>query len=152
MNRLKLFVLLSALGLFIFACGQSASTTNTPANTAASNAKTANNATPAPAATPEVATGAKLYSDSCSKCHKEDGSGGKVTVDGKTIDPDNLTSAKIAAKSDEKMMGYISDGFPDDGMPAFKDKLKPEEIKLIVAFIRSDLQKNAPKPAPTAAK
>lgn len=149
MREIKSLFVIAVLAAFA-ACSQA--TTNSPANNAVANAKPPTNSTPAATATPEVASGSKLYGEHCAKCHKDDGSGGKVTVDGKTIDPDNLTSSKIAAKSDEKMMGYITDGFPDDGMPAFKDKLKPEEMKLIVAFIRSDLQKNAPKPAPTAEK
>ena len=70
-------------------------------------------------------------------CHKESGKGGKVTIDGKSIDPDDVTTARLKAKPDEKIYEYISDGFPDDGMPAYKDKLSPEQIKAIVSHIRT---------------
>ena len=32
-------------------------------------------------------------------------------------------------------------GFPEDGMPAFKGKLTDQEIKDVVAYIRKELQK-----------
>ena len=70
-------------------------------------------------------------------CHKENGKGGKVTVEGKSIDPDDITTDKMKAKADDKFVGYINEGFPDDGMPAFKDKLKPEEVKAIVKHLRT---------------
>ena len=149
MRELKIFVFVAALAM-LAACGQAAS--NNPANTAAANAKPPANAAPTAAATVEMAAGGKLYSTSCAKCHKEDGSGGKITVDGKSINPDNLTSAKMVGKSDEKLLSSIADGFPDDGMPPFKDKLKPDEMKQIVAFIRSDIQKSGAKPGVSPAK
>ncbi len=89
----------------------------------------------------EMAVGKNLYSVNCAVCHKESGKGGKVTVEGRTIEPDDITTAKMAAKSDEKLFQYIADGFPDDGMPAFKDKLTDTEMKALVKYMRS-LQKS----------
>ncbi len=149
MREFKIVVFVAGLAIFV-ACGQTAS--NNPSNTATANAKTPANVAPTPAATVEMAAGGKLYSTSCAKCHKEDGSGGKITVDGKSINPDNLTSPKMVGKSDEKLLTAIADGYPDDGMPAFKDKLKPDEMKQIVAFIRSDIQKSAAKPGASPSK
>ncbi len=147
MRELKLTIFLITIAA-IAACSQSAVNNpgNSTANTVASNSAPANKAPAPPAANDDSAAGGKLYSSTCAKCHKDDGTGGKITVDGKTLNPDNLASAKLAAKSDQKLTEYISDGAPDDGMPAFKDKLKPEEIKQIITFIRSDIQKNTPKP------
>ena len=56
------------------------------------------------------------------------------------LDPDDITTAKMAAKSDEKLTEYIVNGFPDDGMPAFKDKMTPEQIKAVIKHVRT-LQK-----------
>ena len=70
-------------------------------------------------------------------CHRDSGKGGKVTIEGKTINPDDITTAKQKAKTDEKIYSYISDGFPDDGMPAFKDKLTDAEIKSIIKHVRT---------------
>ena len=70
-----------------------------------------------------------------------------MTIEGKTINPDDLTSEKIKKFSDEKISGYIVNGVVDEGMPAFKDKLTEAQIREIVAFVRTDIQK---MPAPTA--
>jgi cytochrome c6 len=148
MEKLKLFIAVGGLAI-IAACGQSAATNSATANNAAANnTKAAANATPAPTATVEAASGAKLYSTNCANCHKENGKGGKVTIEGKTIEPDDLTTAKMAAKSDDKLFGYVMDGFPEDGMPPFKDKLKEQEIKDIIKYLRSDIQKTGPKLVP----
>lgn len=129
------------------ACSQPAanSNANKPAdNTNKTAASTpANTSAPANTSTPEVAqakSGKDLYTVNCMTCHKDSGKGGKVTVEGRTMEPDDLTSAKMKAKSDDKLYSYIADGIEDEGMPAFKDKLKPEEIKAVVAHMR-DLQK-----------
>ena len=73
----------------------------------------------------------------CMTCHKETGKGGKVTVEGKNLDPDDLTSERMKSKSDEKLYSYIADGIVDEGMPAFKDTLTAEEIKSVVAHMRT---------------
>lgn len=133
MNRVKAFVILSAAAIFAVACGQSATNGTaggTAPNMAASPASTAT-ATPA-----EVASGKDLYAKNCMICHKESGKGGKVTVDGKTLEPDDLTAARLKGKSDDKIYEYISEGFPDDGMPAYKEKLSPDDIKAIVSHLR----------------
>jgi mono/diheme cytochrome c family protein len=145
MKNLKLLVvgvfLISALG-----CGTAAPVNNAPATNA--NASSAN-AAKSPAGTPEVAVaqGKELYKQNCAICHKEDGTGGKMTIEGRTINPDDLTSEKIKKFSDEKITGYIVNGVVDEGMPAFKDKLSEAQIREIVAFVRTDIQK---LPAPTA--
>ncbi len=148
MMKLKLFIVIGAIAAAV-ACSQA--TSNTP-NTASTNTNSAKSATPAASPSVEAASGAKLYSTNCAKCHKEDGTGGKITVDGKTINPDNLTGAKLAAKPDAKYVQYITDGFPEDGMPAFKDKLSEQEIKDIIGYVRSEFQKTPPNPAPANVK
>lgn len=110
---------------------------------------TARNPTPAQPATPQpeapavdlMAQGRKLYSDNCAACHKPDGKGGKVTIEGKTINPDDLTSDKIKNFPDEKIYSYVFKGIEDEGMPAFKDKLSEAEIREVVRFVRAEIQK-----------
>lgn len=70
-------------------------------------------------------------------CHKDTGKGGKVTLKGKNLNAEDLTSAKMAAKTDDQLTKYIIDGVEDEGMPAFKDKLTDEEVTLLVGHIRS---------------
>ena len=138
MKFIKISLVLSAAALFAIACSQTATTPNTNNTTANANKPNATPvATPQPAATTdEVAMGKDLYVANCAQCHKDSGKGGKVTVDGKTLDPDDITTAKMAAKTDEKLTEYVVNGFPEDGMPAFKDKLTPDQIKAVVKHVR----------------
>jgi len=148
MKNLKLFLLGVSL-VMAWGCGTSAPVNNT----STSNTKPS---TPAasPAATQEVvvAQGRELYKQNCAACHKEDGTGGKITIEGKSIDPDDLTSQKIKKFSDEKISGYIVNGVVDEGMPAFKEKLTEAQIREIVQFIRKDFHKMVEVVVPTASR
>jgi mono/diheme cytochrome c family protein len=139
MKNLKLFLVGTCI-LAAWGCG----TTAPVNNTATTNANAARpNAATSPAATPvvELAMGRELYKQNCAVCHKEDGTGGKITIEGKSIEPDDLTSEKIKKFSDEKISGYIVNGVVDEGMPAFKDKLTEAQIKEVVAHVRKEIQK-----------
>ena len=136
MKRTKIiFLILASIG-FAYACAEKPVVNSNAGNTV--NKTTVN--TQPTAVTEELAAGRALYKKDCAACHREDGTGGKITIDGKNIDPENLTADKFKNRSDEKLIGYITDG-NDEGMPAFKDKLKPDEIKEVVKFIRGELQK-----------
>jgi mono/diheme cytochrome c family protein len=145
MKFLKIGFVLTALTAFIIACSQSNQTNNT-ANNSTSNANSvANSRTSEPAASAspaidELAAAKSVYVEKCAGCHKENGSGGKVTIDGKTINADNLTTEKMKNMADEKYIKYIENGIPDEGMPAFKGKLTDEQIKNLVKFIRKEFQ------------
>ena len=141
MKFIKFAFLLTAISLFIFACTQS---NNSPATV--NNANKPINA-PTPPAQPtatapadEMASARKIYTDMCSRCHKDDGSGGKTEIEGETINAENLRSDKMKKMADEKYVDYIKNGIPDEGMPAFKDKLTDEQIKDVIKFIRTEFQ------------
>lgn len=138
MNFLKISLILSAFALFVFACDAA----NKPDNTASNDAKTVEktNARTSPSAMDEIASGRSVYMETCVRCHKENGSGGKQTIDGTTINAENFTGEKMKSMSDEKYYKYIENGIPDEGMPAFKDKLTDEQIKNVVKFIRKEFQ------------
>lgn len=119
---------------FVVSCSQAANNTvvNQPTNAS----------TPAP--TPIVSRapdGKELYALNCMICHKENGTGGEITIKGKKLKPENLTADKIKKMTDEKLIGYVRDGIEDEGMPAFKDKMTAEEMRAIVAHVRN-LQAN----------
>jgi mono/diheme cytochrome c family protein len=137
MKKFKATLVTLSLAAFAIACGQATTSQNTPT----ASPKDAPKASPAQPATPTavaaVLDGKELYTINCMTCHKDSGKGGKITVEGRAINPDDITTAKMKAKPDEKFYGYIADGFPDDGMPAFKDKLKKEEIDAIIKHIRT---------------
>lgn len=134
MKYIRLATLASLL-IYTSGCGETP-----PANTVANMPKA--NSTITPTATPadELAMGRQLYKTNCAACHREDGTGGKITIEGKSIKPDDLTSDKIKKFSDDKIIGYIYDGVEDEGMPAFKDKLSEAQIREVVRFVRTNIQ------------
>ncbi|MDQ3799284.1 MAG: cytochrome c [Acidobacteriota bacterium] len=163
MNFLKIGLLLSALTLFIVACTQNNPGGNN-ANTAAAN--TANNraavvnttpaasganqtaensgkqtATTAPASDATgLSSASETYKTICAKCHKETGEGGEMTVNGKKLKVPNFKTERMKNDSDEDFIDAIANGIPEDGMPAFKDRLNEEQIKALVQYIRTDIQ------------
>lgn len=85
---------------------------------------------------PEVAAGAAVYKSECVVCHGRQGKGdGPVAVSMKPP-PANLTdTARMARLSDDSLVQIITHG--RGGMPAFKDDLEPEQVRQVVAFIRT---------------
>src|SRR4030095_12279887 len=147
MIRLGFVLLFTVSILAALSCGDSGKPANLAAN-AKVNVDPPN--TPLPAATiDELASGRKVYMDNCAKCHREDGSGGEVEIEGKKLDPEDLTSAKIKRFPDDKMIRIIMNGAEDDGMPGFKGKLPEGEMRDVVKFVRVELQK---MPAPQTPK
>ena len=144
---MKQTILFLTLAIALAACG--GATENKPANVLTTKTNTNTGiATPLPAATiDELASGRKIYEISCANCHKADGTGGPMEIEGKKIKPDDLTSEKIKAFSDEKIIGYIMNGVEDEGMPAFKDRLSEGEIRDVVKFVRTEIQKVPAKAA-----
>ena len=149
MKNLWIFLALGSLALT--GCGEPGPA-NTSLNSAAVNATSPNNSAATPAASPadELALGRSLYEQNCAACHKEDGTGGKMTVEGRSMNVDDLTSEKIKKFDDAKITKYIYDGIEDEGMPAFKDKLSEAQIREVVRYVRQGIQKmpaTAIKPA-----
>lgn len=134
MRVFKISLLLATAVIFAAACDQSAVAINGPQNTDS----VASNSQPQQSAPVDNATTAKeLYAINCMICHKDSGKGGKITIQGRAINPADLASGHMKKHSDEKIFSHISDGDPDEGMPSFKDKLTDDEIKMIVTHIRS---------------
>ncbi len=138
MKFLKIAVVLTVSAIFIFACTNN----QTTENTAESNTNQTSNATPEATATAdELAAGRKHYKEQCARCHKEDGTGGKVEIEGKTLNVEDLTTEKMKKEPDEEYIEYMVKGIPDEGMPSFKDVLSDEDMKEVVKFIRQEIQK-----------
>lgn len=152
MKPLKLMIIGLAVTAFTLSCSQSTPTPNAPktnsnisvaniiANTIAYNVS-GNTVSMRPPQASQMADvmddeTVDLYKENCMICHKDTGKAGKMTMAGKTIDPADLTSARIKSKSDEKLLSEIKEGMPEDGMPAFKGKLSDDEIKSIIQRIR----------------
>jgi mono/diheme cytochrome c family protein len=122
----------TALSLVAIACNQPAETTNSTRPATAPSPATAT-------ATPDELAAARLnFQKNCQACHGETGEGGDVTIEGKRLKVPSFKAPHALKDSDEDFIGQINKG--GDGMPAFKDKLRPEEITDLVKFIRKQFQ------------
>jgi cytochrome c6 len=85
------------------------------------------------------------WSNNCVQCHGPDGSAN--TGMGKALNAKNLTDAQIQSSfTDAQAEAAIKDGVTKDGMTrmiAFGGKLSDEEIKALVAYVRT-LKKQSP--------
>ncbi|MBV9209745.1 MAG: cytochrome c [Acidobacteria bacterium] len=143
MKLFKLVFVSAFLTLFAIACSNTNTNTAPQPSPGASPAAT-NAATPSP--TPDALAAVRAtYTDSCANCHKEDGEGGMVKVEDKRLKVPALTKGHALNHTDEQLAKQIAEG--GEGMPAFKDKLKPEQINDLVRFIRTQFQAGAAAPA-----
>ena len=126
-----LIIAISAFTALAFGCGSNDPTVNT------ANTNTSPKTPPVPAATvDELASGEKVYETNCVLCHRSDGTGGRVSIEGKNLNVENLTAAKFKNATDEKIISYIMNGVEDEGMPAFEGKLSEGEMRDVVKHIR----------------
>lgn len=130
MKKIKSGVFL-LLALFMAACQQG----ETGQTNTAATPGSASNASAQPTVD-MAAEGRLIFATNCMICHQETGKGGQVTINGRKIEPDDLTTEKMKAMTDEKLIGYVTNGVEDEGMPAFREKLTPEEIRTVVAHVR----------------
>jgi mono/diheme cytochrome c family protein len=85
-----------------------------------------------------IASGRKIFSDKCQKCHGPKGLG-----DGPDADPDhaedmNLTNPKRADRNPDGVVFYkVSNGRKNPKMPAFKDELSKEQIWSVVSYVQT---------------
>jgi len=73
-----------------------------------------------------------LYQQHCAQCHNPD----RLGAQGPALLPQNLKRLKK-----KRAMQVISQGRPATQMPAFGDKLKPEQIQALVDYIYTPLEK-----------
>jgi cytochrome c6 len=77
--------------------------------------------------------GAALFKTKCAVCHGADGKGD--TGIGRADKIRDLGSPEVQKQTDEELAGIIGNG--KGKMPAYGKSLKPEQIKDLVAFIRT---------------
>ena len=124
-----LFAGVSILGV---ACSNRPTTTSTNSNTTtpASSAAT----TPDP-----FAEARALFAKNCQTCHGVEGKGGPVKLeDGTRLRVPSLREGHALRHPDSDFRKQIEKG--GDGMPAFKDKLSPQQIDSMIHFIRQEFQ------------
>jgi len=76
-----------------------------------------------------------LYKTKCSVCHAADGSGS--TGMGKSMGVKDLRSDDVQKQTDAQLNAIITNGMGGGKMPAYKGKLTDDQIKSLVAFIRT---------------
>jgi mono/diheme cytochrome c family protein len=118
------------IGLLATACTETVTPTNTSTPTGAA---------PAPSASVDEFAGARAnYQKNCEGCHGPKGEGGLVKVDKKQIKVPSLKAEHAIKHTDEQLTKMITNG--EEEMPAFKDKMKPDEIAQMVRFVRKNFQ------------
>ena len=136
MKLLKLALLISSFAFFLFviACSN-------PANL---NQMANSNSTPTPAASPtatpdQFAQARLIYAQGCQICHGPRGEGGLVEREGqRPLRVPSYKEGHALTHTDAEYVRQITNG--GDGMPAFGDKLTPEQINQLVNFIRAEFQ------------
>lgn len=73
-----------------------------------------------------------LFKSKCAMCHAEDGSGNSPS--GKALKARDLRSQETQSNSDAEISDVITKG--QNKMPAFGQKLKPDQIQELVAYVR----------------
>lgn len=142
--KLRATVILAACVFLIASCGGSA---NVVQNANVNIPKP----TPEPTPFDEFAFGRQIYSVSCGTCHKGEGTGGKVIIQGRELNVADLTSDRSKKLDEDKITLAVYNGKPEKGMPAFKDRLSEPQIREVVKYVRSGIQNIAePTPSPDA--
>ena len=81
----------------------------------------------------EVVNGGEIYKMNCAECHGASGEGAKKGIP--------LTTGHALDHTETEHIKQVSDG--DRGkMPAFRDKLTPEQIAAVVKYVREVIQKD----------
>ena len=131
--------LVAAAGfLFLAACKNES--TNTAGNTSLNSNRATTQATP-----DQFAAVKAIYEKDCKECHGQNGAGGPVKLqDGTRLKVPSLREGHALRHTDAEFAKQINKG--GDGMPAFADKLKPEETNDLIKFIRREFQGGATPP------
>jgi mono/diheme cytochrome c family protein len=83
-----------------------------------------------------LARGAELYAANCQSCH-----GGATGGNLKDIPPPHNANGHTWHHADQQLMNMVLNGIPfsleEQKMPAFRDKLTEEEVKAILAYIKT---------------
>ncbi len=134
-------IALLAVAGFLFMAACKNESTNTGVNTSPNS----NRATPQ--STPDQFAAVRtIYEKDCKECHGQTGEGGPVKLqDGTKLKVPTLREGHALRHTDAEFVKQITKG--GDGMPAFADKLKSEEVNDLIKFIRREFQGGATPPA-----
>lgn len=74
----------------------------------------------------------KIFVAQCARCHGRDGRGDTET--GREKETPDISRGKVKNWSDSRLQRLISKG--RDEMPAFENKLSPDEIQALITFVK----------------
>lgn len=82
--------------------------------------------------------GQTLYRKNCASCHGMAGKGDGPAAMALDPKPANFTDPALMHKAtDQQLLGIIQNGFPKSDMKAWKGKLTEDQMKELVAYIRT---------------
>ena len=88
-----------------------------------------------------MAAARATFNTTCAKCHKENGEGGVTELDeGEKLTVPSFKAEHSIKHTDEQFVRKITNGDKEEGMPAFKGRLTPEQINELVRYIRREFQ------------
>jgi cytochrome c551 len=129
-KRARIGLLLVAVFALVTACKSDQTSRNSSGNS---------NATSSQSTPDQFAAARIIYVKDCQSCHMQKGEGGQVKLeDGSKLRVPSLREGHALRHTDDEFVKQISKG--GDGMPAFGDKLKPEQISEMVRFLRHEFQ------------
>ena len=132
-------LILLALTCVVFAlAGIACTETATPTNSSAPRAASAPTAPSPSPSVDELANARTNYTKNCEGCHGPEGQGGLVKIDNKQIKVPSLHAEHAIKHTDAQITDFITNGHEE--MPAFKDKLRPEEVTALVRYVRKTFQ------------
>jgi putative copper export protein/mono/diheme cytochrome c family protein len=90
-----------------------------------------------PYAAPSVSRGAPLYAANCTRCHGVGGRGDGPLASKLPIHPADLTEPHLFAHEVGDIFWWVSHGLDNGVMPAFADKLTPDQRWDVINFVRA---------------
>ena len=88
--------------------------------------------------TPSITEPARIYAESCSVCHGDDGKGAKWGQESLSAKPRDFTTALSRAElTRDRMIVAVSYGRPGTPMPGFSSQLSREQIAGVVDYVRA---------------
>lgn len=109
----------------------------TPTGSQAVSGPTPTPGPPTPTPTPDAAflAGAEIFQAQCVQCHGPHGMGDGPAATALPVQP-AILPFHVPLHPDEDVYVFISEGFPNLGMPAFKEILSQDEILQVLRYIR----------------
>ena len=95
-------------------------------------------AKPAAAAASSITEHARIYAETCSVCHGDDGKGAKWGQESLSVKPRDFTTPQSRAElTRDRMIVSVTNGRPGSPMPGFGTQLSREQIEGVVDYVRA---------------